>query len=355
MVYDKYIVCSDSFKGCLSSSEVNAAVVRGLEKVYPSARFSTFTLSDGGEGFLSAWHDKISGQWMRVNAHDPLMRPIVAEYLMLSDGAAVIESARTCGLCLLKPDELNPLRTTSYGLGEIIANAVLHDCQKLVIGLGGTCTNDYGQGMLDALQHMLPTLDRVLPTLPLLHGVQVVMATDVDNPLFGPHGAAVVFAPQKGATADMVKALEERGRLFVRQSQQRCGHDCSMMPSAGAAGGIGYALMQYLHAEKQSGVSMMLDLCGFDETIGVNTCVITGEGHADRQTLMGKLPFGVLQRAKPYGATVWLIAGSVDDRQQLLKAGFDKVFDINAGQPKVADILNPSVARRRIEQLFEER
>jgi glycerate kinase len=264
------------------------------------------------------------------------MRPIVARYL-LRDDLAVIEMAQASGLMLLTKEERNPLVASSYGTGQLVTDAVRRGARHIVVGLGGSATSDAGMGMLDAI-HQAHDI--------ALEEVQFTIATDVRNPLCSENGAAYVFAPQKGATPEDVVALDERARRFAEDSARRFGYDRSEVAGAGAAGGLGYAFMQYMDADRTSGIRLLLDAIKFRETANGADLIITGEGSADRQTLMGKLPMGILQQA---GRTpVCLIAGRVADREQLLKAGFLRVACINPKGIALETALRKDVAMRNI-------
>lgn len=316
----KVVVAIDSFKGCLTSVEANAAARAGILAAYPDASVLEIPVSDGGEGWLDAFRAAIGGEMVNVRAYDPLLRPIDSCYLR-KDDMAVIETARVIGLTLLQDEERNPLQATTYGVGQIIADAIRKGCRRFVIGLGGSATSDVGKGMLQALSEMLGEgMD--VEKIPLLKTLQFTIATDVKNPLYGPDGAAHVFAMQKGATAKMIDELDRRAMAFSKQSAARCGYDKALLPGAGAAGGLGYAFMQYLHAESRSGIELLLDTIRFEEQLKGADVVVTGEGSADAQTLMGKLPQGIMNRARNCGVPTFLIAGKVVDRQQLIDSGF---------------------------------
>jgi glycerate kinase len=252
---------------------------------------------------------------------------------------AVIEIAKASGLTLLSTAERNPLQTTSYGTGQLVAEAIRRGCKRFVIGLGGSATSDAGQGMLRALR------DAFGASLPI-GGLSFCIASDVTNPLYGLNGAAHVFAPQKGATPEMIVVLDERARKFAEVSARHFGRDCSRMEGAGAAGGLGYAFLQYLNADCKPGIQLLLDTIGFSQTVRDADLVITGEGSADRQTLMGKLPVGVLKQA---GETpVCLIAGKVSDKELLLQAGFAHAECINPPGTPLEEAMEQDVARRNI-------
>ena len=333
----KVVVAIDSFKGCLRSAEANRAAAEGVREACPEAEVREVTVSDGGEGFMEAFHAAIGGTLRTVRVHDPLMREVEARYL-LKDETVVIEVAEACGLWRLKPEERNPLVATSYGVGELVADAVENGAKTIIVGLGGSGTSDAGRGMLERLD--------LSPSLSLREGEKVLIATDVDNPLCGENGAAAVYGPQKGATPEMVRELDARGKAFAEESAQRMGFDCSEKAGAGAAGGLGYAFMQYLGAERRSGIDLLLETIGFDGMVAGTDLVITGEGAADRQTLMGKLPTGVLRHS---GTTpTLLIAGRISDRDELVRAGFARVECINPPELPLEEALRPEVAKRNI-------
>ena len=315
----KIIVAIDSFKGCLTSAEANQAACEGILWGMPEAKVLQVPVSDGGEGWLEAFQAAMGGEIVEVNVKDPLMRPIVAQYLAQGD-TAVIEIANASGLTLLSSEERNPMVATSYGTGLLVVDAVRRGCKHIIVGLGGSATSDCGIGMLEAIDHAKLKMD---------NDVRFSIATDVTNPLCGENGAAHVFAPQKGASHDDVLALDARAKRFAEASAKHLGRDCQNMPGAGAAGGLGYAFLQYMNADCRSGIDLLLDTIHFDELLQDADLVITGEGSADRQTLMGKLPFGILQRAMRQNVPVMLIAGRIADEQQLLDAGFSRVACIN--------------------------
>lgn len=340
----KIILAIDSFKGCLTSAEANQAAAEGIRATCPDAEVVQVAVSDGGEGFLEAFHAAIGGEMVIIGVRDPLMRRISARYLLKGD-TAVIEMAQACGLTLLSADERNPLLATSYGVGLLVADAVRRGARHIIVGLGGSATSDAGIGMIRAL------IDAFAPhgtwdDVQALRPVRFTIASDVQNPLCGANGAAHVFAPQKGATPEMVSRLDARARRFAEVSARHFGYDRSQQPGAGAAGGLGYAFLQYLDADCQPGIRLLLDALHFRELISDATLIVTGEGSADRQTLMGKLPMGILQQS--HGIPVALIAGRISDCDRLLRAGFAKVKCINpAGLPQEV-AMQSSIACRNI-------
>ena len=342
----KIIVAIDSFKGCLTSKEANAAAAAGILQRMPAEEVIQIPVSDGGEGWLEAFQAAVGGDLVDVSVRDPLMRPIVAQYLM-SGHTAVIEIAKASGLTLLTPQERNPLVATSYGTGELIVDAVRRGCKDIIVGLGGSATSDCGMGMLRAIIDNYAS-HGLWDDVSALHDVHFTIATDVSNPLCGNNGAAQVFAPQKGATPEMVAMLDARARLFAEKSALHFGYDRQDTPGAGAAGGLGYSFLQYMNADRRSGIDLLLESIHFDALLSDADLVITGEGSADRQTLMGKLPFGILQRAQASHVPVVLMAGRVSDRQLLLDAGFSRVECINPSGLPLEEAMKPETAQKNI-------
>lgn len=352
----KIIIAIDSFKGCLTSQEANQAAAEGIAAHIPDAGVIQVPVSDGGEGWLAAFQAATGGELITLTVCDPLMRPVTAHYLV-HDGIAVIEMAQASGLTLLSPEERNPLKATSYGTGQLIVDAVRRGCRDIIIGLGGSATSDCGIGMLHAV---IDSFTRQAPStarsrwdgIHELDGIRFTIATDVTNPLCGDHGAAHVFAPQKGATPEMVLRLDARARRFAELSARHFGYDRQEQPGAGAAGGLGYAFLQYMNATCRPGIDLLLETVRFDEMLEDATLVITGEGAADRQTLMGKLPYGILQHAKTHQVPVCLIAGRVADQDALLHAGFAQVTCINPSDLPLSEAIRPDVAKNNISATF---
>ena len=346
----KIIVAIDSFKGCLTSAEANQAAAGGILAHKPDADVTQIPVSDGGEGWLEAFHSATGGKLVDVNVRDPLMRPIRAQYL-IHDDTAVIEMAKASGLTLLCPKERNPMVATSYGTGQLVADAVRKGCKHIIVGLGGSATSDCGIGMLQAIIDNFASQGS-WDDVHVLEDVRFTIATDVKNPLCGENGAAHVFAPQKGASPEMVIELDERARQFAEKSALIFGYDRQEMPGAGAAGGLGYAFLQYLNADCRSGIDLLLDTVSFEEHLKDASLIITGEGSADKQTLMGKVPFGILQKAKHFHVPVILIAGQIKDKQLLLGAGFSQVECINPHSLQIEKAMKPEIAKRNIALLM---
>lgn len=340
----KIILATDSFKGCLSSGEVENTISTSCPD--RDTEFVSIPMSDGGEGMLQAFISALHGRIIETTVHDPLMRPVTAAYGITPDGTAIIESAQACGLTLMSPEERNPMTATTYGVGELITDAIHNNCRNFIIGLGGSGTSDSGKGMLKAITDSFPSE---------MPHCRFTIASDVRNPLFGPQGAAYTFAPQKGATPEMVKELDRRAQLFAEESARIMHKDTSMLPGAGAAGGLGYAFMQYFNATFRSGADLLLDLINFDSLITGADLVITGEGHADSQTLMGKLPERILHRTLPHHIPVWLIAGRVSQSEALISAGFAEVHSITPDSMPTEEAIKPEIAKENIRRWVKRR
>lgn len=295
-------------------------------------------MSDGGEGMVDCITGAVASEMIDVQVHDPLVQPIVAQYALSADGrAAYMEMAAASGLTLVPEDKRNPMLTTTFGVGEMILDAVKRGCRKIVMGIGGSATCDGGRGMIECLESHLP----LSAGGEFAESIEIVVASDVSNPLYGPNGAAYVFAPQKGATPEQVCLLDERLRAFAREMEAKgIAHPTlAEHPGAGAAGGLGYGLMAYLGATLLSGIDLLLDTIHFDKQIKDADFILTGEGKSDRQTLMGKVPQGVLNRAGRQGIPVHLLSGAIEDAAELTKAGFVSVHSINENDTRPLDIL----------------
>ena len=360
----KIILAFDSYKGCLTSGEVAATVSEAIHKLHPSCQVVSFPLSDGGEGLVEALVESTQGKYIECPSYDPLMRPLASTYGCTGDGrTAIIEMATCSGLHLLTNAERNPLHTTTYGTGIQIAHALSQGYRRFIIGLGGSVTCDAGIGMLAALGYQFFDSQGTLIPHPCgkqlgeVHHIDAslahaalsqstfIVACDVNNPLHGKQGAAHIFAPQKGANAQEVKLLDNGlqhiGRLFDATVQKAI----SMTPGSGAAGGMGAALLTYLNATLTSGSRLVLETIGFEKALSGAQLVITGEGHSDAQTLMGKLPFGVLNAARKHRVPVILMSGSITHRQQLLDAGFQAAIAITPPHQSLAEAILPDQAR----------
>ena len=338
----KILLAPDSFKGCLTAREVADALAAGLRRAHPACDPVMLPVADGGEGFCAAVLSARGGEWVQADTVDPLGRPMGARYAVCGD-TAVVEVAAASGLPLLRNGERHPLQTTSFGTGMLIRDALDRGFRKLLIGLGGSATHDAGTGLLSALGfRFLDASGKELPGIgaalgriagidrsgahPALAGTHFTAACDVDTPLFGPSGAAEVFAPQKGATPEEVRLLDAWTAAFAevirREMPDQVGHDEKTVgqdgetvgqdaKGYGAAGGIGWALHTMLGARLESGIDLVLDAAGFDTLLRDATLVITGEGRLDGQTARGKAAAGILRRAQRAGVPVAAVCGRI--------------------------------------------
>ena len=350
----KIVIACDSYKGCLTSKEVNATLAQVfLGSDIDAPQVVTLQMSDGGEGMLDAFLSALGGERVTIHAHDALMRWVDAEYGVVnlsSQGkdateVAIIEIAQTAGLHLIEPEQRNPMKATSWGVGEMVMHACRRGIRHIIVGLGGSATSDCGIGMLKAMGDDWKKVRR---------DCTFVLASDVTNPLCGVNGAAYVFAPQKGADAEMVEMLDARARRFAEISKRYFSYDMSEKPGAGAAGGLGYAFMQYFQAEFHSGADLLLDAIHFDQIIADADLVITGEGHSDLQTLMGKLPMRILERAQKSHPLVWLVSGGISQQDELLAAGFDSVVAVTPEDMPLEEAMRPEVAKRLLTKIFKQ-
>ena len=358
----KITLAFDSFKGSLTSREVAEAFAQGIHSIVPQCEVRTAYIADGGEGTVEALTDTLGGSYVKLQVSDPLGRPIEAKYGLIDNGkTAIIEMASASGLPLLKEEERNPMLTSTYGTGEMMADAMRRGCRKILMGIGGSATNDAGVGMLQALGYTfrdkcgntltgggeilahIATIDDSLRN-PLLDHTQIIVACDVTNPLYGPNGAAYVFAPQKGANSLMVECLDRGLRNYAKVMRQ-CGYrDITQLPGAGAAGGLGGGLAAMLGADLMRGVEMILNAMQFDTLIANSDWVFTGEGRIDAQTLMGKAPYGVMQRAMKQGIRTIAIAGSVAWSEPLEESEFYAILPIVDSPCQLTHALQRDVA-----------
>ena len=340
----KYIIAIDSFKGCLTSEEAAEAVCENIVSHNPKAEIIKIPVSDGGEGMLNAFCNALGAKKVTVNIRDAMMRRITAEYGITDNNTAIVEVAQSCGLTLIEPELRNPLIATSYGVGQLIASAMKKGCRNFIIGLGGSTTCDCGIGMLKALIESLSNNGNFDDLKEVINECKFTIASDVTNPLCGANGASYIFARQKGATESMIDILEKRANKFAEVSAMHLGHDCSKNSGAGAAGGLGYAFMQYMNAEMKSGADLLLDLINFEDIAKDADMVITGEGASDKQTLMGKLPYVIMQRAKNINIPTLLIAGKIADKDELINAGFKDAICINPKDLSIEEAMKKDVA-----------
>ena len=347
-IMTRIIAAFDSFKGTLTSREAGEAFRRGFIAEYPDADVEVLAIADGGEGMAEAICEGVGGEMVSRVVSDPLGRKVEARYALINGGAtAVIAMSSASGITLLKPEERNPLIASTFGTGELIVDVLERGCREIIMGLGGSATNDCGVGMLRALGYRfydsagveltdtISILERVASISTaerhsLLMGVRFTAAVDVDNPLYGPTGAAHIFAPQKGASPEVVERLD----MALRHYSEVVDAEAAEVAGAGAAGGMGYALYTMLGARMCPGIEIVLSLLDFERRAEGAVLVVTGEGSIDRQTLHGKAPAGVLAAAQRLGIPVVALGGRVEDIAELLAGGFHDIQTITPiGQP----------------------
>ena len=343
----KIVIAPDSFKESLTALEVAEAIEAGLKKVLPDAEYVKVPMADGGEGTVQSLVDATEGRLISAEVCAPLGNKVKAEFGLSGDGrTAIIEMAAASGLHLVPPEARNPLRTTSYGTGELILAALAEGVEKIIVGIGGSATNDGGAGMLQALGALLLDAQHQpigagggclqdLAAIDLsgldkrLAGVEIVVACDVDNPMCGEKGASAVFGPQKGATPEMVQALDSGLQHFAALAARDLGLDIQSPAGAGAAGGMGGGVLLLPDARLQAGVKIVMEAVGLAEKVQDADLVITGEGRMDAQSVHGKTPIGVAHTAKAFGKPVIAIVGCLrEDYEVVYAQGIDAVFPI---------------------------
>ena len=342
-----FVVAPDSYKGCVSALGVAEAMERGILRVFPDARVRKIPIADGGEGTVEALVSATGGSLHTTEVIGPMGSPVMAQWGILGDGAtAVIEMAAASGLPLVPHKARNPRVATTYGTGELIRAALDAGLRKIIIGIGGSATNDGGSGMAHALGVRfygqdgadLPVGGAALIGLKRidlagldarLAETEITVACDVDNPLCGPRGASAVFGPQKGATPQMVAELDAALGHFANCAREATGRDVALLPGAGAAGGLGAGMMFFTPAVLKPGVEIVLTAVGFPEVVREADFVITGEGRTDFQTAFGKAPVGVAKVAKQHGVPVFCLSGGLGDgADDVLTHGIDVVLSI---------------------------
>ncbi len=361
------MIAPDSFKGSVSAVEAAEAIEKGIKKAFADAETVLVPVADGGEGTMDTLVAATGGRKKQVAVTGPLGRTVIAQYGILGDEqTCVIEMAEASGICLLAPEELNPMRATTYGTGELIKQALNEGCRSFILAVGGSATNDGGAGMLQALGAQL--LDKEEKSISYggveLHKVtkidfedfdpriiesKFVIASDVQNPLVGPDGASAVFGPQKGATPEMVEILDRNLVHWADQVEKWTGKRLHNLAGAGAAGGIGGAFQAFFPSEMKRGVDVVTEYAGLHEALAGADLVITGEGQVDFQTASGKTPMGVAQAAKKQNIPTLILAGSVGK-------GIDALYEY--GVVAVSSILSGPLtleeAMKQAPQLLEE-
>ena len=362
----KAVIAIESFKGSLTSTEAGNAIADEIQKHFPKCSTEIIPIADGGEGMLTVMLNTIGGKTQRLTAHNPCMERIQTSYGISADGnTAFIEMASISGLPLIRKEQQNPMETTTYGTGEIIRDALEKGCTRFIIGIGGSATNDAGIGMLQALgfefldknQQPLGLGGKVLAKIafistqkvhPKAKNAHFIVACDVQNPFFGPNGAAAIYARQKGADDAMIEELDRGMQAFAQVILQETGKDISMTPGSGAAGGMGGGLLAFLNAELRSGADLLLDLCQFETKIEEADIIITGEGRMDQQSLMGKIPGKILEAGKRKNIPVIAFAGSIADKEILESAGFKGLFTTKPDSMPLEEAMKPDIAIQNI-------
>ncbi len=370
----KVVVAIDSLKGSLTSMEAGNAIKEGIKRADASIEVIVKPLADGGEGTTEALVFGLGGEMILVDVQGPLEGKVAAWYGCIhSSKTAIIEMAAASGIVLIKKDK-RPMDATTYGVGEMISDAMNRGCRNFIIGIGGSATNDGGLGMLQALGYDF--LDERGAPVPLgAKGLGMIntisdlnvkkelkecvfhIACDVTNPLCGTNGATYIFGPQKGVTEEMKPVIDEAMAHFGRKTAAYTGQDNSQCPGAGAAGGLGFAFLSYLHGTLESGIDLVINAVKLEESVEEVDYVITGEGKLDRQTAMGKGPVGVAKLGKKHGAVTIALAGSIAPGAEMCNIeGIDAYFPILTQIVTLDEAMKPQVARENMvntaEQIF---
>ncbi|WP_036768454.1 glycerate kinase [Photorhabdus australis] len=354
----KIVIAPDSFKESLSASQVAEAIEQGFREIYPQAEYIKLPMADGGEGTVESMVAAMNGQVIHLSVTGPLNQPVDSFFGILGDErTAVIEMAAASGLHLVPMEKRNPLITTTYGTGELILAALDKGVRKIILGIGGSATNDGGAGMMQALGvHLLDISGKELKAggaalsqlaeIDLsgldsrLSHTEIIVACDVTNPLCGELGASAIFGPQKGATPEMVKELDAALRHYGEKIEFLTETRVIDVPGAGAAGGMGASLLGWLNAKLQPGIDIVISTLKLEEALQGANLVITGEGRIDSQTIYGKTPIGVARIAKKYAiATIALVGGMSKDYSIVHDHGLDAVFSIIPGVCSLSDAL----------------
>lgn len=369
----KIVAAIDSFKGSMSSLEVADAFELGARKVFSNLEVVKLSLADGGEGTVESLVDGGNGDIITLKVKNPLMREIESFYgIIKNKNLAVVEMAAASGLPLLSKEERNPMKTSTFGTGELIKDALKKGCREFIVGIGGSATNDGGIGMLSALGYKfldksgkildpigenlinIETID-TSDVMPELKESSFLVACDVDNPLYGERGAAEVYSRQKGATEEMVTQLDNGLKHFSEIVMKQFNIEIGNYPGAGAAGGLGGGFLGFLNAQLKPGIDIIIETIGLEEQIKDADLVITGEGRIDFQSIMGKTPVGVAKLGKKYNIPVIAIAGCLADNADLVHDhGIDAIFSIINHPLDLEDALKKENALKFVEKNAEQ-
>lgn len=369
----KVVVAIDSLKGSLTSVEAGTAISDGIKKIYPEAEVKILPLADGGEGTVEALTCGMGGSLQQVFVSGPNRTPVVCEYGILADrNTAIIEMAGAAGITLIPEEERNPLYTTTYGVGEVITDAIQKGCRNFIIGIGGSATNDGGAGMLQALGYELLNKEgkpirsgasgleeiseiRTDHVLPELKDCTFHVACDVSNVLCGPSGCSKVFGPQKGASPEMVENMDCWMSHYADIVCRTVPEADPMQAGSGAAGGMGFAFRSFTNAVLESGIDIVLKEIHLEDQIRDADFVITGEGRLDSQTVMGKAPIGVAKYAKEQNKPVLAFSGSVtEDAGICNQYGIDAFFPILRKVGTLEEAMNPEQSRKNLSAAAEQ-
>lgn len=369
----KIIIATDSFKGSLSSISSGKIISNAIKKVIPNANIKVFPLADGGEGTIESLSEGLKAETIQVDVTGPLGNKISSQYCKINK-TAIIESAQVAGLTLVDDENKNPLNTTTYGLGEIILQAVDNDCREFIIGLGGSATNDCGLGMLTALGfefrdhngfkcgvfgkdlNDIAEID-TSKVNPLIKECKFKLACDVKNPLTGSNGCSMIYAPQKGATDEIVKDMDKWIERFSELAIKTLNVDEISVEGDGAAGGLGFAFRTFLNGELVNGVSLILDFIDIADEFVNADILITGEGKIDEQSIMGKAPVGVAQLAKSYNKNILTIAICASATEEAIKIHdycIDSYFSIIQSPITIEEAMITEVTEKNLSITAEE-
>ena len=368
----KVVIAIDSLKGSLTSMEAGRAIKEGILNILPETEVIVKPLADGGEGTTEALVEGLGGEMGYVDVHGPLETPVRAGYGLIKEtGTAIMEMASAAGIILVGKDK-RPLDATTYGVGEMIRDAVQRGCRSFIIGIGGSATNDGGIGMLTALGYEFldaegrpsgiggGALKRVASVrtdkvLPELKECRFKIACDVTNPLCGINGATYIYGPQKGVTENMQEELDADMAGYAAVTKACIGTDFAETEGAGAAGGLGFAFLSYLNANLQPGIELVLDAVDMEKSMEGADLVFTGEGRLDYQTAMGKAPVGIAKLAKKHGAKVIALAGAViEGAEKCNENGIDAFFPILRRIVTLDEAMNPETAKQNMIKTAEQ-
>ena len=368
----KVVTVIDSFQGSLSSIEAGYAVADGIHAVYPNAEVIVRPLADGGEGTVDALIAGCNGRSVTLSVTGPLGKPVDATYGLLADQTAVIEMSAAAGITLLRPEERDPLRTTTFGVGELIRDAIARGARRFIIGIWGSATNDGGAGILQALGFALLRADgtpiqrgaaglaelariETDGALQALGACEFLVACDVTNPLCGPLGCSAVYGPQKGATKETIPQMDAWLARYAALTCAQIPTADPEYPGTGAAGGIGFAFLAYLGGKLRSGISLVLDATEADRYIREADVVVTGEGRLDGQSAMGKAPVGVAKLAKAYGKPVIAFSGCVTEDAGVCNThGIDAFFPILRSVVTLEQAMESANAKQNLQKTAEQ-